>query len=58
MKLQWVPESTASDSPSADASTGADIRTALREQLGLKLVSAKLPVEVLVVDSLNKPSDN
>ena len=27
-------------------------------QLGLKLESAKVPVEVLVIDSVEKPSDN
>jgi uncharacterized protein (TIGR03435 family) len=58
VELQWVPESTSADSRPAAAPAGADIRTALRDQLGLKLVSVKLPVEVLVVDSLTRPSDN
>jgi uncharacterized protein (TIGR03435 family) len=58
VKLQWIPESTPADSRTADVPAGADIRTALRDQLGLKFVSAKLPLEILVMDSLNKPSDN
>jgi uncharacterized protein (TIGR03435 family) len=58
VKLQWAPESTSADSRAADVPAGADIRTALRDQLGLKLVSVKLPIEVLVVDSLNQPSNN
>jgi bla regulator protein BlaR1 len=34
------------------------IFAAIQEQLGLKLESAKGPVEVLIIDSVEKPSDN
>ena len=34
------------------------IFTALEQQLGLKLESARGPVEVLVIDSVSKPSEN
>jgi len=35
-----------------------DLFTAIQEQLGLKLESARRPVEVLVIDSVQKPSEN
>ena len=40
-----------------DASTTANL-TAIQEQLGLKLEPAKYPVEVLVIDHVEKPSPN
>ena len=37
---------------------GTDLFTAVAEQLGLKLESAKGPIEVIVIDHIEKPSDN
>jgi bla regulator protein BlaR1 len=71
-KLQWTPDDPAQSpmfkgteggqpgtdkTPSAD-SIGPSIFTALREQLGLKLESQKGPVEILVIDHVEKPSEN
>ena len=36
----------------------ADLFTAIQQHLGLKLESAKVPVEVLVIDRVEKPSEN
>ncbi len=44
--------------PNAAADPGADFFTALQEQLGLKLESAKGPVEILVIDHVERPSEN
>ena len=35
-----------------------DLFTAMQQQLGLKLESAKAPIDVLVIDRLEKPSEN
>ncbi len=47
---------TPSVAPAAEL--GPDIFTAVQEQLGLKLESAKGPVEVIVIDRVEKPSEN
>ena len=42
----------------AVADPGPDIFTAMQEQLGLKLESAKGPVEILVIDQVERPAAN
>ncbi len=52
--LKWRPE----DSPTTDANTLPGIFTAMQDQLGLKLESVKIPVDVIVIDHIERPSAN
>jgi uncharacterized protein (TIGR03435 family) len=65
VKLEWVPDETQYESWGPQAykravsdPSGASLFTAIQEQLGLKLESAKGSVEVLVIDSAEKPTEN
>jgi uncharacterized protein (TIGR03435 family) len=55
--IRFSPDNAATqESPStADAPS---IFTALQEQLGLKLEPAKAPVDSLVIDHIERPSEN
>jgi uncharacterized protein (TIGR03435 family) len=55
LKLEWTPESA---KPDAAIDSGLSIFTAIQEQLGLRLQSRKTPVETLVIDHAEKPSEN
>ena len=37
---------------------GPPLRVAIEEQLGLKLESARMPIEVLIIESVERPSEN
>lgn len=65
--LRFSPDDLAAPRPATDApGVPAEVRAidapgifqAIQEQLGLKLVPAKGPVDVLVIDHIEKPSEN
>jgi len=59
LNLKWtIDAGNPGIAPPADSLAGPSIFTALQEQLGLKLESTRGPVQVLVVDSVEKPSEN
>jgi uncharacterized protein (TIGR03435 family) len=53
IELTWTP-----DTAPPDADLGPSVFTAIQEQLGLKLQARKLPIEVLVIDHISKPTAN
>jgi uncharacterized protein (TIGR03435 family) len=55
LKLEWAPDEGAAP---AEPALGPSIFTALQEQLGLRLEKQKAPVEMIVIDRIEKPSEN
>ena len=56
-ELTFAPENRGPDAPPADPNAPSFF-TAIQEQLGLKLESTKGPVDVLVIDSVEKPVED
>lgn len=44
--------------PQSDADTPPDLFTAMQQQLGLQMKSGKAPVDVMIIDKVEKPSAN
>lgn len=64
-ELKWTPDEShdqgfkgPGDAPAAPDANGPSIFTAIQEQLGLKLESQKSPVDLLVIDHVEKASEN
>lgn len=59
--LEFAPEQALSEhpDPSTDVEPGGpSFTSAVKDQLGIKMISQKLPVEVIVLDHIEKPSAN
>jgi bla regulator protein BlaR1 len=67
-ELQWTPDpgqtlvpgalSPGPDAPPPPDPNGPTLFTAVQEQLGLRLESQKGPVDLIVIDGVEKPSEN
>lgn len=56
IRLEYRPAGRGASPPGASTDERPDLFTALEEQTGLKLVSRRAPVEVLVIDTVERPS--
>jgi uncharacterized protein (TIGR03435 family) len=61
--MTWTPDPETErlltgDRPPASDVPGNSVFTAIQEQLGLKLVAGKGPVDVIVIDSVEKATAN
>ena len=62
--LNWTPDEAQFGGrggqvpPPANGTAPPDLFTAMQQQLGLKMDSVKAPVDVLVIDHVEKPSEN
>ncbi len=61
--LKWTPDESQFNGRGGSAKNDApdappDLFTAIQQQIGLQLKSSKIPVDVLVIDHVEKPSEN
>jgi uncharacterized protein (TIGR03435 family) len=57
--LEWLPEVARTAPPELEPDSQAPpFIDAVREQLGLKLESTKTPIRVLIVDQVERPTEN
>jgi uncharacterized protein (TIGR03435 family) len=57
-KFDFKLEYTVDESRATDANAAPGIFTAIQEELGLKLEAVKAPVDVMVIDKIERPSAN
>ena len=58
LDMYYAPDFALGPDTAPPTSTAPSLVTALREQLGLRLEAGRAPVEVLVIDRLQLPTDN
>ena len=64
MSMTWTPDETQAmqfpnvPQPRPADPTGPSLFTAIQQQLGLKLESSRGPVDILIIDRAEKPSQN
>jgi uncharacterized protein (TIGR03435 family) len=61
-QLEWTPEvsqpvAVSADAP-ADIPAGPSLLTVLQQDLGLKLEPTKAPIDILIIDRAEKPTEN
>jgi uncharacterized protein (TIGR03435 family) len=65
LKLNWTPDPAMArnptenkESPAVSDPSGPSIFSALQEQLGLRLEARKVPTDIVVIDHVERPSEN
>ena len=58
VKIEWTTLTTSQPNQAAQLTDSTSVFVAVDEQLGLRLVAAQAPVEVLVIDSIDRPTAN
>ena len=56
VRLEYQPQGRGTPPPDAPADQRPDLFTALQEQTGLKLEARRAPIDVLVIDALERPT--
>ena len=58
LKLSWEPQDLSAAASGASEHSGPTLFTAVREQLGLKFETRKESVDLIVLDQIERPSEN
>lgn len=56
IRLEYLPQGRGTPPPDAPADQRPDLFTALQEQTGLKLEARRAPIDVLVIDAIERPT--